>query len=145
MRRALATQQNHTTRQLRRAMANGDEQPVVEFDATRYAHDDSFEDALLAHARGCKAESATPLSWNEWQLQAYAIAAHYDDAPPRGDGAAYATRRKAANMVVYGAGWDRLVRQANQAKRSALQAAVVPQGESAEVGEGAVAGSAMGA
>ena len=53
---------------------------TAEFDASQFADEETFEAALLAHARGQEA----PLKWNAWQRVAYKIAPFYPGSAPKG-------------------------------------------------------------
>ena len=58
---------------------------------------ESYLDAMLEHVRRCD----EPLTWNQWQQAAVAVAALYQDAPRRGDSKAYSALRKAVNSAVF--------------------------------------------
>ena len=50
-----------------------------------------------------------PPSWNEFQRAVVPIAAHYADAPPAADRAAYAALRGTAMEYRFGEEWNQLV------------------------------------
>ena len=63
-----------------------------------FAGYDSYVEALLAHAH----TETVPLSWNQFQKVAVAIARDYADAPAPGRSREYSELRKAVNLQVYG-------------------------------------------
>ena len=96
----------------------GQLEPPFVFEVERYAQDDSFADALEAHAKDAARASPVPLGWNQWQSQAHAISAFYPtEKPPKNGPGSLTVLRQAVNLTVYGADWQRRIVQDNKARR----------------------------
>ena len=99
--------------------------------------EDSFHDAMLAHARTC----SVPLGWNEWQQLASLVKDHYEEAQAQAASGRWTpwvrSVRYSVNDEVFGEGWRTRHFEKSRFKRASAAVAALPGDGGASVSGGA--------